>query len=81
MIAIAALLLIVSLLIGSGAAPAHAAGFTVNPMFSSYMVLQRDTPVPVFGTGVNGTNITVTFDGQTKTHTITGGEFLINLDP
>ena len=75
-------LILISTLFTANQRPVRAAGnFTVNHMFSSYMVLQRDRPVSVFGTGVEGTNITVTFNGQVKTGSVTGGKFLINLNP
>jgi sialate O-acetylesterase len=39
---------------------------TVSPYFTSNMVLQRDMPVPVFGTATAGSTVTVTFSGQSK---------------
>lgn len=39
---------------------------TVSPIFSSNMVLQRGTTVPVFGTAAAGATVTVQFQSQTK---------------
>jgi sialate O-acetylesterase len=38
-------------------------------LFSDHMVLQRDMPVPVWGTASPGEAVTVTFNGQTQTTT------------
>src|ERR1051326_2507979 len=43
--------------------PAMAA-LTVNPIFTSNMVLQRGVIVPVFGTGDPGATVTVQFQNQ-----------------
>lgn len=51
-------------------------------VFADNMVLQRDTPVPVWGTGAPGKSITVEFDGQKKiTKADTDGKWLVTLDP
>lgn len=50
------------------AAPAHAE-VKLNPLFSSGMVLQRNTEVPVWGTAAKGEQVTVQFQGQTLTAT------------
>ncbi len=49
--------------------------------FSNGMVLQRDMPVPVWGTAASGEQVVVAFDGQTKT-TKAGvdGKWLVKLD-
>ena len=39
------------------------AAVSVSPLFSSHMVLQRNKPVPVYGTASSGENVTVTFNG------------------
>lgn len=46
------------------ALPALQSALTVNPIFRSNMVLQRNTSVPVFGTAPAGTNVTVNFLNQ-----------------
>ncbi|MDR6943998.1 sialate O-acetylesterase [Mucilaginibacter pocheonensis] len=46
------------------------------------MVLQRNQPVPVWGTATAGEKITVKFNGQTKTTvTKTDGKWLVTLNP
>jgi sialate O-acetylesterase len=54
---------------------------SVNGLFSDHMVLQRDMPVPVWGTAKPGAKITVIFGQQEKT-TETGmdGKWLVRLD-
>ena len=42
------------------------ADVTLNGMFTSHMVLQRDIPVPVFGSAEAGEQVTVSFGGQSK---------------
>jgi len=50
--------------------------------FSDNMVLQRDMPVPVWGTADSGERVTVEFAGQKKTTTADGsGNWMIKLDP
>ncbi len=62
---------------------AHSAwpNVTMNKVFSSNMVLQHGMPVPVWGTAGAGENVSVQFNGQTKT-VITGanGSWKITLD-
>ena len=54
---------------------------SVNGLFSDHMVLQRDMPVPVWGTAKPGTKITVTFGQQEKTaETGKDGKWLVRLD-
>jgi hypothetical protein len=43
--------------------PRPSGGLTVSPYFGSHMVLQRDMPVPVFGTATPGATVTVANDG------------------
>lgn len=46
------------------------------------MVLQRDKPVPVWGTAAAGEKVTVTFSGQTKaTVADAGGNWMVSLNP
>lgn len=52
------------------------------PFFSSHMVLQRDKPVPVWGTATAGEKVTVKFRGQEKTTTAgADGKWMVKLDP
>jgi len=51
------------------------------PVLSSHMVLQRDCPVPIWGTATPGEQVTVTFRGQEKTVTAgKDGKWLVKLD-
>ena len=56
------------LIVGLCAAPAQAE-VKLNPLFSSGMVLQRNTEVPVWGTATKGELVTVRFQDQTLTAT------------
>ena len=54
---------------------------SVSGLFSDHMVLQRDRPVPVWGTAKPGTKITVKFGQQEKTaETDKDGRWLVRLD-
>jgi sialate O-acetylesterase len=58
------------------------AAVVVNVMFSDHMVLQRDMTVPVWGTADAGEEITLTFQGQTKTvNANSAGKWIAKLDP
>ncbi|MDF7824511.1 sialate O-acetylesterase [Pontiellaceae bacterium B12227] len=51
-------------------------------VFSDHMVLQRERPVPVWGTAEPGSSVTVEFAAQTKTTTVgTDGKWRVDLDP
>ncbi|MBT3191485.1 MAG: hypothetical protein HN341_02915, partial [Verrucomicrobia bacterium] len=53
----------------------------LSSMFSDDMILQREKSVPVWGTSDAGADITVAFDGQTKTTTAAGdGTWQVDLD-
>ncbi len=55
--------------------------FSVSTIFSNNMLLQRNKPVKVFGTGGNiGDSVKVTFAGQEKITEITSGEWSVYLD-
>lgn len=58
------------------------AELTVASPFTNHAVLQRDTPVPVWGRAEAGATVLVTFAGQTKT-TKAGdnGKWSLKLDP
>jgi len=50
--------------------------------FTDHMVLQREVPVPVWGTADAGETVTVEFAGQTKSATAdAAGKWLVKLDP
>ena len=54
----------------------------VAPVFSDGAVLQRDRPVPVWGTAKPGLRVTVAFAGQEKTTTaVADGTWRVTLDP
>ncbi len=52
-----------------------------NSLFTDGMVLQRDRPVPVWGTAGDGEKVTVTFAGQTVSTTAQGGKWMLKLQP
>lgn len=47
----------------TAAAPA---AVKLHPLFSDHMVLQRDRPVPVWGTAEPGESVTIEFAGKTS---------------
>ncbi len=58
------------------------ADIVLPPVLSSHMVLQRDRPVPVWGTAAPGEQITVEFAGQKKTAVADAqGQWQVRLDP
>ncbi len=50
-------------------------------IFSSRMILQRDSPVPVWGTGADGATVEVEFAGQKKSATVVEGKWEVILNP
>ncbi|MBU6327518.1 MAG: sialate O-acetylesterase, partial [Verrucomicrobia bacterium] len=42
------------------------ADVTLNGVFTDHMILQRDMPVPVYGTAYPGEKVTVSFAGKEK---------------
>jgi sialate O-acetylesterase len=62
--------------------PAGAArvGLTVAPYFTSHMVLQRDTPVPVWGTAGAGVVVTVSFAGKSFSSPTVNGKWMVRMD-
>ncbi len=50
-------------------------------VFSDGMVLQRNIPVPVWGWGENGEQVTVSFSGQTKTTKVEDEQWMVYLEP
>ncbi len=64
-----------------GTLAAHA-GVKVATVFGDSMVVQRDKPVPVWGTATPGENITVAFAGQAKSCVADAtGRWEVKLDP
>ena len=54
----------------------------VPAVFSDHAVLQRDLPLPIWGTGEPGTEVTVQFAGQNKTAIVDkDGKWTTTLDP
>jgi sialate O-acetylesterase len=51
------------------------------PVFADNMVLQRERPIPIFGTGTNGESVQVSFRSQTKTTTVVNGKWRVDLAP
>jgi len=55
---------------------------TLDPMFSDHMVLQREMPVPIWGTADPGQKVTVSFRDQKKETTADeDGKWSVKLDP
>ncbi len=46
-------------------------------IFGENMVIQRNKPVNIFGTGIDGTTVTVNFAGSEKTAKISGGKWSV----
>jgi sialate O-acetylesterase len=58
------------------------ADVTVPTMFSDHAVLQRNMLVPVWGTASPGEQVTIDFDGQSKTTNASGsGDWMVYLNP
>jgi len=58
------------------------AGVEIASIFGPEMILQRDLPVPIWGTAEPGERVNVSFAGQTKVATADGaGRWLVRLDP
>lgn len=55
--------------------------FSINGIFNSHMVLQRNANTPIFGLGTDGDEITVTFGEQTKSAIVENGKWQVSLDP
>ncbi|HEX8340101.1 MAG TPA: hypothetical protein VF624_04260 [Tepidisphaeraceae bacterium] len=64
-------LAVTACLLGSGAS----ADVRLNPLIADHAVLQRDQPIPVFGTGVDGEAVTVRLgDDEAKTIVANGAD-------
>src|SRR5690242_2141340 len=55
-----------ALFLGAFIALSASGALTVSPIFTSNMVLQRGTTVPVFGTASPGATVSVSFQSQNK---------------
>ncbi len=63
-------------------APLGDAAVTPAPLFRDGAVLQRDKPLPVWGSAAPGERVTVSFAGQTKSATAdASGRWSVTLDP
>ena len=76
-----ALLLMISTAMFSVAQAQPQRALSLNPLFSDHMVLQRDSPVPVWGAATPGARIAVSFAGQNKAATAdASGQWRVTLD-
>ena len=61
--------------------PALQAEVKLHALFTDGAVLQRDQPVPIWGTATEGEKVTVTIAGQTETTTAKEGRWEVKLKP
>jgi sialate O-acetylesterase len=73
--------LIVSLIIFSFTAAHLKAEVKANGLFTDGAVLQRNIPVPVWGTADDGEKVTVKFQGQEVSTVAKGGRWMVKLKP
>ncbi|MEM1444172.1 MAG: sialate O-acetylesterase, partial [Verrucomicrobiota bacterium] len=66
------------LIIGS-AFPFALEAATPHGLFTDHMVLQRDQPIRVYGTGADGETVKVTLDGDSASANVKDGEWLVTL--
>jgi hypothetical protein len=52
-----------------------------NPLFSDGAVLQRDQPIPIWGTAQDGEKVTVELNDQKQSTTATNGKWKVNFQP
>ena len=57
--------------------PSEAA--TPHGLFTDHMVLQRNQPIQVYGTGENEEEVTVTLEGKTSSTTVSDGQWKVTL--
>jgi sialate O-acetylesterase len=58
------------------------ADVALNSIFSDHMVIQRDRPVPVWGTASPNEKVSITFNGSTKSTTAqSDGKWMVTLAP
>lgn len=55
--------------------------FTLHPLFTDQMVIQRDADVKIFGKGEEGEEVTVEFAGQKGSTKVSGGKWKVVLKP
>ena len=56
------------------------ANVSVSALFAGHMVVQRDKPIPVWGTAAVGENVTVTFNSQSRSATADSqGNWIVSL--
>ncbi len=67
-------LLLAALVLGSFSLNAQVLPFS---LLSDNMVLQRNTPVPIWGTAVDSKKVTVEFNGQTKSAKVNDGKWMV----
>ena len=72
----------VAMFVAAVPAAAARAAITLPPVFGSHMVLQRDMPLPIWGTAAPGEAVKVTFRDQAKSATADAqGNWRVALDP
>lgn len=54
-------------------------GANLHGLFTDNMVLQRDLPIPFYGTGTDGEKVTVTLNGETATTTVADQQWKVEL--
>lgn len=83
LILLATLLFTPGLAWSAAATPVQSASpLTLGSLFRDHMVLQRDQPIPVWGTDAPGATVTVAFANQKKSATVSAdGKWRVNLDP
>ncbi|MEM6917111.1 MAG: sialate O-acetylesterase, partial [Verrucomicrobiota bacterium] len=59
--------------------PLRSDATTPHGLFTDHMVLQRDLPIRVYGTGKDGETVQVTLDGETSSTSVEDGEWLVTL--
>ncbi len=83
-----ALLLIAAVFVAPGkaqevkqvsAAKGSVTAFALHPLFTEGAVLQRQMPIPIWGTAPEGTKVTVTLAGKTETATAKDGKWMVKL--
>ncbi|MCA1808909.1 MAG: sialate O-acetylesterase, partial [Lentisphaerae bacterium] len=59
-----------------------AEALTLHGLFADNMILQRDIPLPVWGTSVAGDKVAVSFSGKTQEAVADkDGKWIVKLDP
>lgn len=59
--------------------PVSSDAATLHGLFTDNMVLQRDQPIRIYGTGLDGEKITVTLDGESAATTVAGEQWVVTL--